>query len=133
MKRGLAIAAPSRPARSPRSEDGGECDLGDRGGGGLAVKQAMNPMQRENIPERSGKITVGRAVPYCLEEIDESSDFRLLPPQSIDRASSWLAAISVTRLPSSVPCYSLRAFGNDHLPSQDTGKVFRACSSPRIV
>src|SRR5438094_2308252 len=74
MKRGLAIAAPSRPARSPRSEDGGECYLGDRGGGGLAVKQA---------------------------------NFRLLPPQSIDRASSWLAAISVTRLPCSVPCCSL--------------------------
>ena len=101
--------------------------------GGLAVKQAMNPMQSENILEKSGKIRVGRAMPYCLEETDESSDFRPLPLQSIDRASSWLAAISVTRLPSSVPCYSLRAFGNDHLPSQDTGKVFRACSSPRIV
>src|SRR6266566_395860 len=103
------------------------------GPGGLAVKQAMNPMQSENILEKSGKIRVGRAMPYCLEETDESSDFRPLPLQSIDRASSWLAAISVTRLPSSVPCCCLRAFGNAHLPSQDTGKVFRACSSPRIV
>jgi len=31
------------------------------GPGGLAVKQAMNPMQSENNLERSGKIRVGRA------------------------------------------------------------------------
>jgi len=76
MKRGLAIAAPSRPARSPRSEDGGECDLGDRGGGGLAVKQAMNPMQSENNLER-------------WENHSRSSSFRRVRHGGTAGAVSW--------------------------------------------
>ena len=114
----IHAGANSQRSRAPplRSSFDTAFSTGRTSGGGWVAKQAMNPMQRENILERSGKITVGRAVPYCLEEIDESSDFRLLPPQSIDRASSWLAAISVTRLPSSVPCSCLRACGSDRLP-----------------
>ncbi len=51
MKRGLAIAAPSRPARSPTSEDGGECDLGDRGGGGPPCCNSRRSVcRRESCP-----------------------------------------------------------------------------------